>query len=61
VPIILVGNKKDLGNDIPTLRDLARSKQEPVKTEQGRAIAEQVNKQICSVFLYVILFHTHGI
>lgn len=42
VPIILVGNKKDLRNDPQTLRDLARNKQEPIKPEQGRAIAEQI-------------------
>jgi Ras family protein A len=41
-----VGNKKDLRNDTQTIRDLARNKQEPVKTEQGRAIAEQVKKHL---------------
>jgi Ras family protein A len=42
VPIILVGNKKDLRTDPQTIRDLARNKQEPVKTEQARGIAEQI-------------------
>uniref|UniRef100_A0A0K0E4V3 Ras-like GTP-binding protein Rho1 n=1 Tax=Strongyloides stercoralis TaxID=6248 RepID=A0A0K0E4V3_STRER len=42
VPIILVGNKKDLRNDPQTIRDLARNKQEPIRPEQGRAIAEQI-------------------
>ncbi|TMS34545.1 hypothetical protein L596_002114 [Steinernema carpocapsae] len=42
VPIILVGNKKDLRNDPQTLRELAKMKQEPVKPDQGRAIAEQI-------------------
>ncbi|KAL3095265.1 hypothetical protein niasHS_007364 [Heterodera schachtii] len=42
VPIILVGNKKDLRNDQQTIRDLSRNKQEPVKSEQGKAIAEQI-------------------
>jgi len=42
VPIILVGNKKDLRNDPQTIRDLSRNKQETVKTEQGKAIAEQI-------------------
>lgn len=42
VPIILVGNKKDLRNDPQTIRDLARNKQEPVKTEQGKAFAENI-------------------
>ena len=43
VPIILVGNKKDLRTDSQTIRDLARNKQEPVKTEQAKSIAEQVS------------------
>jgi Ras family protein A len=42
VPILLIGNKKDLRTDQQTVRDLARNKQEPVKTEQARAIAEQI-------------------
>ncbi|PAV71611.1 hypothetical protein WR25_22171 isoform B [Diploscapter pachys] len=42
VPIILVGNKKDLRNDPQTVRELAKMKQEPVKPEQGRAIADQI-------------------
>ncbi|KAI6216970.1 Ras-like GTP-binding protein RHO isoform X1 [Aphelenchoides fujianensis] len=42
VPIILVGNKKDLRTDPQTIRDLSRNKQEPVKTEQAKAIAEQI-------------------
>ncbi|KAL3981470.1 Ras family protein [Acanthocheilonema viteae] len=42
VPIILVGNKKDLRNDPQMVRELAKMKQEPVRPEQGRAIAEQI-------------------
>ncbi|VDN56847.1 unnamed protein product [Dracunculus medinensis] len=42
VPIILVGNKKDLRNDPQTIRELAKMKQEPVRPEQGRTIAEQI-------------------
>ncbi|EGT42143.1 hypothetical protein CAEBREN_21624 [Caenorhabditis brenneri] len=42
VPIILVGNKRDLREDPQTVRELAKMKQEPVKPEQGRAIAEQI-------------------
>ncbi|KAI6200821.1 Ras family protein [Aphelenchoides besseyi] len=42
VPIILVGNKKDLRTDPQTIRDLSRNKQEPVKTEQAKSIAEQI-------------------
>lgn len=38
----MVGNKKDLRNDQQTIRELAKMKQEPVRPEQGRAIAEQI-------------------
>lgn len=43
VPIILVGNKKDLRNDPSTIKELAKMKQEPVKPEEGRAMAEKIN------------------
>lgn len=72
VPIILVGNKKDLRNDPHTikvsnigrltrkekknktdpkinfpssvsLQELAKMKQEPVKPQEGRAMAEKIN------------------
>ena len=43
VPIILVGNKKDLRNDSNTIKQLGRMKQSPVKTEEGRAMADQIN------------------
>ncbi|KAG7226802.1 hypothetical protein INR49_014151 [Caranx melampygus] len=43
VPIILVGNKKDLRNDEHTRRELAKMKQEPVKTEEGRDMAGRIN------------------
>lgn len=70
VPIILVGNKKDLRSDPNTikvsssnliakcfsiyltyllfqfdthLQELAKMKQEPVKPEEGRAMAEKIN------------------
>lgn len=42
MPIILVGNKKDLRNDPSVVRDLGKMKQEPVRPEQGRAVAEQI-------------------
>ena len=44
VPIILVGNKKDLRNDPNTIRELQKMKQEPVKSEQGRAMAENISE-----------------
>ncbi|PWA24234.1 hypothetical protein CCH79_00017897 [Gambusia affinis] len=43
VPIILVGNKKDLRNDDHTRRELAKMKQEPVKTEEGRDMSNRIN------------------
>lgn len=43
VPIILVGNKKDLRNDPSTIKELAKMKQEPVKPEEGRAMAEKIS------------------
>ena len=42
VPIILVGNKKDLRSDPNTLRELSKMKQEPVKQEEGRSMAEKI-------------------
>ncbi|KAK5622417.1 hypothetical protein ILYODFUR_005144 [Ilyodon furcidens] len=42
VPIILVGNKKDLRNDEHTRRELAKMKQEPVKSEEGRDMAGRI-------------------
>lgn len=43
VPIILVGNKKDLRNDEATKHELMRLKQEPVSTERGREMADKIN------------------
>ncbi|TPP61189.1 Rho gtp-binding protein rhoc [Fasciola gigantica] len=42
VPIILVGNKKDLRNDEATKNELRRMKMEPVKLEEGKAMAEKI-------------------
>ena len=42
VPIILVGNKKDLRNDENTKRELMRMRQEPVSSEEGRAMQDQI-------------------
>ena len=42
VPIILVGNKKDLRNDSNTIRELQKMKQEPVKSEEGRAMSDKI-------------------
>ncbi|KTF92569.1 hypothetical protein cypCar_00010914 [Cyprinus carpio] len=42
VPIILVGNKKDLRNDEHTRRELTKMKQEPVKAEEGRDMANRI-------------------
>ncbi|KAL7070650.1 hypothetical protein ACQ4LE_010099 [Meloidogyne hapla] len=42
VPIILVGNKKDLRNDPQTVKELAKNKQEPVNSEAAQAVAQQI-------------------
>jgi Ras family protein A len=42
VPIILVGNKKDLRNDETTRRELAKMKQDAVRFEQGKNMAETI-------------------
>ena len=42
VPIILVGNKKDLRNDEHTRRELSSMKQEPVKLDDGRSMADKI-------------------
>ena len=42
VPIILVGNKKDIRNDEAIKRELTRMKQEPVKPEQGKVMADNI-------------------
>lgn len=43
VPIILVGNKKDLRNDRAIHDELSRFKQKPVSVEEGVALAEKIN------------------
>ena len=42
VPIILVGNKKDLRYDEHTRRELSAMKQDPVKLEDGRTMADKI-------------------
>ena len=42
VPIILVGNKKDLRNDESAKRELSKMKQEPVKSEEGSLMCERI-------------------
>ncbi|CAH8449268.1 unnamed protein product [Schistosoma turkestanicum] len=43
VPIILVGNKKDLRDDEATKNELRRMKQEPVKHDEGSAMATRID------------------
>lgn len=43
VPIILVGNKKDLRDDENVKKELAKMKQEPVKFEEGSSMCEKIN------------------
>ena len=42
VPIILVGNKKDLRMDETTRRELMKVKQEPVRPEEGKGMADKI-------------------
>ncbi|GMS81081.1 hypothetical protein PENTCL1PPCAC_3256, partial [Pristionchus entomophagus] len=42
VPIVLIGNKKDHRNDSQTISELQKMKEEPVKTEEQRSVAEQI-------------------
>jgi Ras homolog gene family, member A len=39
---VKIGNKKDLRNDETTRRELAKMKQEPVKFDDGRQMAERI-------------------
>ncbi|XP_078385026.1 ras-like GTP-binding protein RHO [Oculina patagonica] len=43
VPIILVGNKKDLRNDEYIIKKLSKMKQEPVRSEEGSLVCERIN------------------
>jgi len=43
VPIILVGNKKDLRTDQATQRELQKMKQEPVSSQQGQDMSDKIN------------------
>ncbi|XP_071081960.1 transforming protein RhoA-like [Haliotis cracherodii] len=45
VPVILVGNKKDIRNDDHIKAELARNKQFPVKPEEGRDMAERIGAE----------------
>lgn len=42
VPIILVGNKKDLRNDANTIHELAKMKQVPVTVDEGKQMSEKI-------------------
>merc|ERR1712088_1028266 len=42
VPIVLVGNKKDLRGDDYTIRELSRSKQQPVSFSDGEQMASRI-------------------
>ncbi|OON19546.1 Ras family protein, partial [Opisthorchis viverrini] len=55
VPIILVGNKKDLRNDERARHELAKMRQEMVKPEEGRMLAEQISKSVA--WVYRSVFH----
>uniref|UniRef100_A0A8W8JPR1 SH3 domain-containing protein n=1 Tax=Magallana gigas TaxID=29159 RepID=A0A8W8JPR1_MAGGI len=42
VPIVLVGNKKDTRTDPEVIKELELKKEEPVKTQEGQTVAEQI-------------------
>ncbi|KAI6187525.1 Transforming protein RhoA [Aphelenchoides besseyi] len=42
VPIILVGNKKDIRADDAAVNEMRKLNQEPVKAEQAKSMAEQI-------------------
>ena len=42
ISFVLVGNKKDLRTDEKTKSDLIKMRQEPVKTEQGKSLANKI-------------------
>ncbi|XP_078347286.1 ras-like GTP-binding protein RHO [Oculina patagonica] len=42
IPIVLVGNKKDLRNDDGIRKELSRMKQEPVRSEEGSLVCERI-------------------
>ena len=42
IPVILVGNKKDLRNDSQTIQELGKRSQKPVTIDEGRTIAERI-------------------
>ncbi|TNN07571.1 Rho-related GTP-binding protein isoform 2 [Schistosoma japonicum] len=48
VPIILVGNKQDLRNDERAHHELAKARQELVKYEEGRLMADRISKFLSS-------------
>ena len=43
IPIILVGNKKDLRNDQSTIRELQKNKQVPVPSVDGSQMADKIH------------------
>jgi len=43
VPIILVGNKKDLRNDENTKRELQKMNQAPLKADEGKRMADTIS------------------
>ena len=42
IPVILVGNKKDLRNDIQTIQELGKRSQKPVTPEEGKTMKEKI-------------------
>lgn len=58
VPIILVGNKKDLRNDKDTIAELMKTKSQPVSTEEGLSVAQMIG---ATAYLECSARHNDGV
>ena len=54
IPIILVGNKKELRNDPETIRKLSETNEEPVKFIEGLAMAQKISAITYSMFNLIL-------
>ena len=49
VPIVLVGNKKDLRTDSYTIKELSRTKQSPVSYNDGESMAQRIGAKVSTI------------
>ena len=52
VPIVLVGNKKDLRTDQYTIKELARAKQSPVTHAEGEQMAQRIGARVSWIIFW---------